>query len=951
MKVADLQAFGVEQNVIDAWSANGHESLLPIQDMAVRRAKVLDGGSTVVFSPTSSGKTFIGEMAAVKMAHQEGRVMYLVPQKALAEEKYREFRRKYESLGVEVVISTRDRNEHDTAIRRGEYHIAVVVFEKLQALVVLNPGLLSGVQLAVVDEMQMIGDHARGAGLEILLTKILLTKPRPQIIGLSAVLGNAHALAAWLGATLCENRKRPVELRKGTLFDGDFRYVEHNSRAESVEVLHGGGPDEGKRPDRVAAQVCRFIRAGEQCLVFCKSRKESIQIARRIAKVVGRASAAGALEDLSHLEDSRGRDLLQMLLKSGVAYHNSDLDWDQRDVIERWFREGEITALCATSTLAMGLNLPARNVIIDPKRWHRHRLGGWMLESISQAEYENMCGRAGRLGLEDKFGRAIIVTESWFDDRVFYDAFVKKDLEDVTPSLRDTPLGQHALNLVASGLCRTADEVREVLLGSYTGSLHWRGQDEESFQKRLDEGMKDCLKGGLIELVDEKLHATKLGKLAAAKGIGVSTAIKMAVFARATADMAATVHAFEILWCLAGTEGGEDVYLNMSTDEYRSGRYRKLFEAYLGVLPRMTRDRIAAQLNGDLAVYEGVQRAKKTLLLYEWIGGASTRSVEGRFECYSGSAAGLAGEFAWLVEAMAGVAGICDWSEGDVARLAAMARQLLYGVPEEGVTLGGLGVRGLGRGRIATLVSHGLTTPDRVIGAPLESLQALVTKPVAARLLKRAHEVIEARRTRRHEAAAEPESADLEPAVLPAPQREYAFQRQGQMWMVTFAGESVFLKHAVGLAYLAHLLRAPHKQVFAPDLLAAVSGNRRASATGSAGEQVDGETLDALKERYLALRAELAEAEHNHDEAAQTRAEAELEHLTDYLRQVKGLGGRARRANDDAEKIRKSVSQAIGRAIGWLRNELPVAAQHLDRAVRCGLFLSYEPEEEVPWNL
>ena len=108
MKIEALEAYGVEDRLIEIWAGAGHRRLLPIQDVSLREGKVLEGGHAIIFSPTSSGKTFVGEMAAVKAARRNRRALYLVPQKALAEEKYGEFRRKYAPLGIRTVVSTRD---------------------------------------------------------------------------------------------------------------------------------------------------------------------------------------------------------------------------------------------------------------------------------------------------------------------------------------------------------------------------------------------------------------------------------------------------------------------------------------------------------------------------------------------------------------------------------------------------------------------------------------------------------------------------------------------------------------------------------------------------------------------------------------------------------------------------------------------------------------------------
>lgn len=149
--------------------------------------------------------------------------------------------------------------------------------------------------------------------------------------------------------------------------------MEHNSGNEGAERF-ACDPDGLPSLRILVYEAKASAEKGEQRLVFCKTRKETMDIARQIAKVVGTKPASGALEALGHLDDSHGKDLLVELFEHCVAYHNSDLDWDQRDVIERWFRQGDIAVLCATSTLAMGINLPAKNVFIDPNRWD-HRTG------------------------------------------------------------------------------------------------------------------------------------------------------------------------------------------------------------------------------------------------------------------------------------------------------------------------------------------------------------------------------------------------------------------------------------------------------------------------------------------------------------------------------------------------------------------------------------------------
>ncbi|HEY0714776.1 MAG TPA: DEAD/DEAH box helicase, partial [Polyangia bacterium] len=113
MRIEALEAYDIESKVLDIWRTTIGARLLPVQERAVKEFGLFGGGNLVVFSPTSSGKTFIGEMAAVHAARASTRVFYLVPQRALATEKFHEFRRRYEPIGIDVVVSSRDHREFD----------------------------------------------------------------------------------------------------------------------------------------------------------------------------------------------------------------------------------------------------------------------------------------------------------------------------------------------------------------------------------------------------------------------------------------------------------------------------------------------------------------------------------------------------------------------------------------------------------------------------------------------------------------------------------------------------------------------------------------------------------------------------------------------------------------------------------------------------------------------
>jgi helicase len=367
MRIETLEAYNVPADIIEVWRRQVGAELLPVQERAVKEFGLFGRDNLIVFSPTSSGKTFIGEMAAVRAARENTKVFYLVPQKALAAEKFEELRRRYGPLGISVVVSSRDHREFDDQILRRDFQIAVVVFERLQALLVSRPQLMKVLGLVVVDELQIITDPERGPTLELLLTKLRIGTARPRIIGLSAVLGRAQTLADWLGARLLVETRRPVDLRKGVLCRGAFRYLEHNSGKEGVEEF----PDfrHNRREEHVLSVTEELVRRREQVLVFLPDRASTVQFARAIAERVPPGAALQAIDELRQFEETHAREALLQVLGSSVAFHNSDLSPEERALVERHFRSGLIRCLFSTSTLAVGMNLPVKNVVLDGRKW------------------------------------------------------------------------------------------------------------------------------------------------------------------------------------------------------------------------------------------------------------------------------------------------------------------------------------------------------------------------------------------------------------------------------------------------------------------------------------------------------------------------------------------------------------------------------------------------------
>ena len=736
-----LRAYGIGDEIIEIWKKSYGEFLLPIQEKAIVKQNVLGGRNLIIFAPTSSGKTLVGEIVSVHYAMAKKRALYLVPMKALAEEKYHQFREMYGELGIKTIISTHDRKEYDQHLERKEFHIAVVVFEKLNALLVKNPNLLEGIGLVVVDELQMMGDETRGAGLELLLTKIFSSPFKPQLLGLSAVLGDAEDLASWLKAELLVDTRRPVELRKGILSRNVFSYLEHNSGIEGDEEWPLA---EGGKEELISLNAAKHLAQthDEQSIIFLADKLGTETDGEKLKEMVDFPAAVGAIEELRTFEESYSKDLLFSLLAKGIALHNADLSWEERDLVERYFRKGEIKILLSTSTLAMGINLPARNVFIPEKKWstpiHGDRLA---MSDITKAEHENMGGRAGRLGFVNEFGRAILVTSSPFQKKALYDYYIKGGFEKLRPVLKDEDLDIYCLNLVASELCSTEEEIETFLLSTYTGASRWShnaGRNAGALSSDKIQGIIDkCLNWGLLKRdVQEKLQATERGKITAQMGISVDTCLNLLKWMDLCDPF--RVSDLEVIVAAALTQDAREIHVPLRKSEFRQSKYRNLFGTEVERLGEGDKILFKSILGpSHRLLYEQERALKKALILYQWISPASTREIEEAHNAFSGAIKKMGEEFSWLIEAISTLAKAEGWPEAVIKKMDVLGERLSFGIGLKGLELAKLRIRGLGRGFISRLVQNGYDTPKALSDLSIQDLQKIVPEDLAQRIAQR----------------------------------------------------------------------------------------------------------------------------------------------------------------------------------------------------------------------
>jgi helicase len=197
------------------------ESLRPSQTKAIA-AGLFKGNSLLVCTPTASGKTLVGELALLKALHEHEHpiTVYVVPLRALAAEKYSSFSKKFSNYRVTLTSGDMDSDDPYLA----DYSIIITTSEKLDSLLRHQAQWINRIRCVVVDEIHLLNDASRGPTLEVLLTMLRRVCSPLQLVGLSATIGNASELAAWLEAELVEDSWRPIPLKEGVYVEGDIYF-------------------------------------------------------------------------------------------------------------------------------------------------------------------------------------------------------------------------------------------------------------------------------------------------------------------------------------------------------------------------------------------------------------------------------------------------------------------------------------------------------------------------------------------------------------------------------------------------------------------------------------------------------------------------------------------------------------------------------------------------------
>lgn len=482
----------------EAVLAGGVRTFHPPQADAIN-AGVLEGENLVMAVPTASGKTLIAELAILKalststLSGREEvgpspspggrRCLYIAPLKALASEKYKDFKTKYERLGITFGIAIGDLDSPSHYLKK--YDVIIATSEKVDSMLRSRADWLAeSLAVVIFDEIHVLGDPARGPTLEILATRLRLLNPQAQLLALSATVPNAAEMADWLGAKCVVSSWRPIPLNEGVFLNERLTYAEGHVRLikedapDEVQKLvmdtlkqragsqETGEKNKGKRsrPPKNPAEAQTSPGSAPpapgtkkgQALVFVNSRRSTQAVARELCRWVDTlltGEERARLEAISRtlapaLDSTKICQKLAEVVRHGVAFHHAGLKPGQREAVEENFKAGLIKVICSTPTLAAGVNLPARRVIVrDTKRY----ASGAGSVFIPAAEYKQCAGRAGRPQYDDH-GEAVLIARSQAEQNALFDRFILAPLEPVDSQLaEESALRKHILAALASG--------------------------------------------------------------------------------------------------------------------------------------------------------------------------------------------------------------------------------------------------------------------------------------------------------------------------------------------------------------------------------------------------------------------------------------------------------------------------------------------------------------------
>jgi helicase len=576
----------------------------------------------------------------------------------------------------------------------------------------------------VVDEIHLLNDVGRGPTLEMTITKLRRCNPGLQVIGLSATVANGRELADWLEAEMISSEWRPIRLREGIICNGKLVFSDGEAPLLAMK-------------DEALALVKDTLSQEAQILIFESSRKNAEAAASRLTGLIPEDSAS---HDLSQSILATGESDTAARLAScvcrGVAFHHAGLLPEQRRLVEQGFRDNRIKVIASTPTLAAGLNLPARRVLI--KSYKRYEYGRGMTP-IPVIEYRQMAGRAGRPGL-DPYGESFLLAKSVSEMEELFEHYIHGTPEEIWSKLAsESALRTHLLSTFAAGFARSEPELKAFIATTF----YAKQQDPWNLDVTIEKVLDFLRDNDMIEEGDGgKLLPTRLGSLVSKLYIDPLSAVIM-------------------LENLAQRKASDRlVREKTATDRDKSDRFTSALELekaarripadlslihLISMTPDMDLLYVQAadgwveefidQHHSELYYEDNydylLREAKTAAMLMDWISEVKEEQIASRYRIGPGDIRRSAETAEWLMHSLAELSKHQDL--GITFKAEQLAERIHYGASQD--LLGLLNLKGVGRVRARKLYLSGITSLEKLKAAEQTEVVRLLGPRIAEKVI------------------------------------------------------------------------------------------------------------------------------------------------------------------------------------------------------------------------
>ena len=663
----------------------GYSELYPPQELALSKG-VAEGKNLLIATPTASGKTLTAMIATFSVLHRGLKVIYLTPLRALASEKYNEFKlfEKHPLMGKQfkVKIASGDYNSGGSTLSDAD--IIVATNEKMDSLIRRRIDWLKKVGLFITDEFHLLSDTERGPTLEMLLTKIRSRYSGAQLLALSATVANSSELAEWLDCDLVLSSWRPTKLVEGVYEDGIVSMNDGSKFSVNVSTKALASID--------VAIDC--ITKGGQSLIFAETRKRCVSLAvrasDRIRQILSQEDALMASRASSTLlkkgDDTDLTKTLINLVGKGVAFHHAGLSHQCREVVENAYTKGIIKLMVATPTLASGVNLPARRVILSSVMRYDIEQGGYA--PIRIMEYKQLCGRAGRPQYDEK-GEGIIVANDRITGQDLYDHYIEGTPEPVESGLMNRKyLRSHVLSAVVEipGIRRSE------IHGLFAKTLyaHHHHHDASILFDKVDEMLCYLEEQELIRSKNDRYVTTSFGKTISLLYIDPITGVQFRNFVRMMERDG-----------VDSMDGHVLAYLQIITS---CGDFFPKLQSRRKDLETLS-DLLGKNDNWQIVQLDEHRYSRSLLVLYNWIEEASVRHISIELGVEPGDLHRIVENGERLVSCFYEIVKLCK-RDDLLVEVDILRKRIKYGARSELLSL--LRITGIGRVRARSLFNGGV---------------------------------------------------------------------------------------------------------------------------------------------------------------------------------------------------------------------------------------------------